>query len=402
MCLFKAAAAWTGRGLGEPGPGDYKFVMKLEQLSYATSTGWTKRSGQLNGVRPQLVLVFGGRYLLEAGQGLEELRSRYAGAHLVIASTSGEILDTEVAEDTIVATAVSFNATGVRCAATPVKDASDSYVAGCKLAMQLLAPDLVHVFVLSDGGLVNGTELARGFNEHLPHGVLLTGGLAGDGARFERTVVGLDETPSPGRVVAVGFYGTALRVRFGSAGGWEPFGPTREVTKAHGNTLFTLDGHSALTLYKKYLGDQAAELPSAALRFPLCVTSVGSDQTVVRTILSIDEVAESMTFAGDIPVGARVRFMRASYEDLIDGAASAAERARGDRDPELVICVSCVGRRIVLGQRTEEETENVRTVVGPGPVLTGFYSYGELAPSSSSAACQLHNQTMTITTMLER
>jgi hypothetical protein len=174
------------------------------------------------------------------------------------------------------------------------------------------------------------------------------------------------------------------------------------VTKAQGNTLFALDGHSALKLYKNYLGDQAAQLPGAALRFPLCVTSAGSDQTVVRTILSIDEAAESMTFAGDIPVGAHVRFMRASYEDLIDGAASAAERTRGDDDPELVICVSCVGRRIVLGQRTEEETENVRTVFGTGPVLTGFYSYGELAPSNSSVACQLHNQTMTITTMRER
>jgi hypothetical protein len=375
--------------------------MKTEQISFSPSTGWTPPSAQFSGVRPQLVLVFGGRTLLETGTGLEDLRRTFEGAEFVMASTSGEMIDTEIAEDTIVATAIAFDKTTVRTAATRVTQSADSYAAGRELALLLHADDLVHVFVLSDGALVNGTELARGFNEHLPAGALLTGGLAGDGERFERTVVGLNETPVPGRVVAVGLYGTSLRVAFGSAGGWEPFGPQREVTRAEGNTLFELDGRSALTLYKDYLGDQAAELPGAALRFPLCLTSPGSDHTVVRTILSIDETAQSMTFAGDVSVGARVRFMRASYEDLIDGAALAAEHTRRDEAPELVICVSCVGRRIVLGQRSEEETEIVRSVLGPRPMLTGFYSYGELAPASSAVACQLHNQTMTITTLCE-
>ncbi|MBX7116491.1 MAG: FIST C-terminal domain-containing protein, partial [Myxococcaceae bacterium] len=62
---------------------------------------------------------------------------------------------------------------------------------------------------------------------------------------------------------------------------------------------------------------------------------------------------------------------------------------------------SCVGRRSVLKQRTEEETEAVREVLGPKPVLTGFYSYGELAPVTRGARCQLHNQTMTVTTFSE-
>jgi len=375
--------------------------MKVQQLSYEPRIGWQTRVGDLDGVAPQLVLVFGGRHLLERGEGLDELRRRFAGARLVMASTSGEMVGTEVVEDTIAATAVAFEKTRVACAATAVGDAGGSYNAGRQLAQQLSAADLVHVFVVSDGALVNGTELARGFNDHLPPGALLTGGLAGDGTRFERTVVGLDDCPAPGLVVAVGFYGNALRVRFGSAGGWEAFGPSREVTKSDGNTLYELDGQSALRLYRKYLGDQAQELPASALRFPLAVTPSESTQTVVRTILSIDDAAESMTFAGDIPGGARVRFMRASYEDLIDGAALAAEQTRGDGEAQLVVCVSCVGRRIVLGQRTEEETESVRAVVGSGPVLTGFYSYGELAPANSSVACQLHNQTMTITSLHE-
>lgn len=375
--------------------------MKIEQRAYDSAAGWKAVSGDMSGRPAHLVFVFGDRHQLEQGAGLAELRQLYPEARIVAASTSGEIAGTEVTEGRIVATAVAFDKTRAQCVATSIADAGESYGAGRELARQLDGAGLAHVFVVSDGQRVNGTELARGFNENLPRGANLSGGLAGDGTRFERTVVGLDETPTFGRIVAVGFYGDSLRVGVGSAGGWDAFGPARIVTRAERNTLYELDGQSALRLYKKYLGDQANQLPGSALRFPLSLTPPGSEHAVVRTILSIDEKAEGMTFAGDIPLGARVRFMRASYEDLIDGAGKAAEQTRGAGRPEMALCVSCVGRRIFLGQRTEEETESVRAVVGPEAVVAGFYSYGELAPADGSVACQLHNQTMTITTLRE-
>ena len=217
-------------------------------------------------------------------------------------------------------------------------------------------------------------------------------------------MVGLDAIPTEGNIVAVGFYGDRLEVGFGSSGGWVPFGPLRRVTRAQANVLYELDGHSALELYKKYLGDQAEGLPGAALRFPLCITTE-KGRHLVRTILSIDETHQSMIFAGDIPHDSRVRFMRASYEDLVDGAAQAAEESLrtngGLQDADLAICISCVGRKIVLGQHTEEETEVVRETLGDRPAITGFYSYGELAPMEASQWCELHNQTMTITLMKE-
>jgi hypothetical protein len=60
-----------------------------------------------------------------------------------------------------------------------------------------------------------------------------------------------------------------------------------------------------------------------------------------------------------------------------------------------------VGRRLVLRQRIEEEVEAVREVLGGAPVMTGFYSYGEISPLNPSARCALHNQTMTVTTLTE-
>jgi hypothetical protein len=375
--------------------------MFVEQRILDSAAEWTLIRGDLAGHAAHLVFLFGDRQLLEDGHAVAALRQRHPSAHVVAASTSGEITDDEVTEGRLVATAIAFERTRVRCAQSVVLHSGESYEGGKRLALALKAEDLVHIFAVSDGEVVNGTDLARGFNEHLPAGVRLSGALAGDGTHFERTVVGLDETPAPGRVVAVGFYGSGLRVAFGSSGGWEPFGPQRVVTRSSHNTLFELDGQSALALYTKYLGDQAAELPGSALRFPLSVTPAGASHAVVRTILSIDEASRAMVFAGDIPQGSRVRFMRASYEDLIDGASRAAEQTGSLRDPELALCISCVGRRIVLGQRAEEETESVRMALGPKPVLAGFYSYGELAPADVSVACQLHNQTMTITTLRE-
>jgi hypothetical protein len=374
--------------------------MKIEQVTCCPDTGWKTHRNTLAGAAPQFVLAFGGRKLLEDSSHFHALRNRYPKAQIILSSTAGEITGTEITEDQLTVTAVALEKTRIACAARTIQNSAESHGLGAELARQLVGPDLVHIFIVADGQLTNGAELSRGLSENLPAGVMLTGGLAGDGARFEKTVVGLDEVPVSGRIVALAFYGTHFKSTFGSAGGWAPFGPERVVTRAEGNRLYELDGHSALALYKEYLGEQAAALPGSALRFPLSVTSADGSPAVVRTILSIDEAAQSMTFAGDIPPGSLGRFMRASYEDLLDGATQASEQARGHQS-ELIICVSCVGRRIVLGQRTEEETEAVREILGPEAVLTGFYSYGELAPASRQSSCQLHNQTMTITAFSE-
>ncbi len=377
--------------------------MHIEQYYYSEENQWMLvGDAKLNG-RADVVLTFGNRYLVEQPRFYEDLRRMYPEGHIIMGSTSGEIVGTEVSEQRIVATAIRFERTQLRVAHIDVRSVADSYTAGATLAQALNDAKLAHVFVVSDGQDVNGTALARGFNDNLPTGTLLTGGLAGDGPRFEKTVVGFDAAPTEGQIVALGFYGDHLQVGFGSSGGWAPFGPMRKITRSDANILYEVDGKSALDLYKKYLGEQAELLPSAALRFPLCITNADRQRTLVRTILSIDEETQGMIFAGDVPEGAHVRFMRASYQDLVDGAEHAAEQSlwTGIEDPDLALCVSCVGRKIVLGQRAEEETEIVREALGGAPVIAGFYSYGELAPPESAELCELHNQTMTITVMKE-
>ena len=142
----------------------------------------------------------------------------------------------------------------------------------------------------------------------------------------------------------------------------------------------------------------------SALLFPIVVTEANNGQGVVRTVLSVNDESKSMTFAGDIPLGGTAQLMKTNVDDLVDGATMAAETSLsglGDVRPDLALLVSCVGRKLVMKQRVEEEVEAIRDVLGPDTKITGFYSYGELCPFSQGQECRLHNQTMTITALAE-
>lgn len=352
----------------------------------------------------QLVFVFASRALLSDQQAFIRLRQAFPAALIAGCSTAGEICDTSVSDDSAVVTALQFSATQVRYETAALDDVSQSRAIGTALATSLLAPDLVHVFVLSDGLLVNGGELVAGIRECLPSGVLVTGGLAGDGSAFEQTMVMANSPALPGQVIAIGLYGTQLQVGCGSLGGWDTFGPDRLITKAQNNILYELDGKPALDLYKTYLGPLADELPSSGLLFPLAVEMPGASERVVRTILAVNETDKSLIFAGDLPCGSYAQLMKANFNRLIDGAIGAAQVSMAtfqETPAQFALLISCVGRKLVLKQRIEEEVEGVREELGAAAVMTGFYSYGEIAPHGGISSCELHNQTMTITLLRE-
>ena len=331
-----------------------------------------------------------------------ELRKRYPAALLLGCTTGGEIVADDVQDDSVTAMAVKLDGTKVHGAERAITTMGDSFAVGAALGAELARKDLRAVFVLSDGTRVNGTELVRGIRSAVGDGVIVTGGLAGDGPRFGTTRAGLSAAPAPGMVCAVGLSGDALVIGHGSAGGWVPFGPERLVTRSSGNILLELDHQPALELYKRYLGEEAAQLPASALLYPLVICRRDHpDEPLVRTIVGIDEATNTMTFAGDVPEGAVAQLMRASIEQLVDGAAAAATAAKSDCLQGFAILVSCIGRKLMLGQRTADEVDAAACVLGADFPALGFYSYGEIAPCASGFS-DLHNQTMTITTFAER
>jgi hypothetical protein len=374
-------------------------------ISWKQESGWSGNVGEAGGAH--LVLYFGGRGDLENGDRYRELRAMFPDARILGCSTGGQIRNDEVLDDEVTAVALSFRATSLRLACEDVPAAEFSRRAGQALGGKLDGDGLGGIFVLSDGLHVNGSELVAGIADVIGKTVPVTGGLAGDGPLFQETLVGADGPPRDHLVAAVGFYGGAVEVRHGSAGGWDVFGPRRRVTRSVGNVLYELDGEPALDLYERYLGEEdAMGLPSTALLFPLRVYEPERpDHDIVRTILGVDREARSMTFAGDVPEGWVAQLMRGHFDRLAAGAAQAARQTQtkgavdGDR---VALLVSCIGRRLLMGQSTADEVEATAAELGDNVTRIGFYSYGEISPHAASGVCQLHNQTMTITTISER
>jgi len=381
--------------------------MTFEQRRWSESTGWSEPSSRIEG-DAQLVFVFGGSALVSKPETYDQIKQLYPQSHILLCSTAGEILDTTVSDNAVVLTAVHFNKTTVQFAQTDIGKAEESYDAGVRLATQLPHEGLAHAMVFSDGLRVNGTALVKGLTEKLPEHVSVTGGLVGDGSDFKHTYVGLDAPGQEGKIVLVGFYSNALHIGYGSMGGWDPFGPERVITKSKENILYELDNRPALALYKEYLGDQAAGLPGTGLLFPLNLRmkdDADKKNEVVRTLLAVSEEDQSMTFAGDMPEGAYAKLMKANFDRLVEGASGAASlsaQSEMTQKPELAILISCIGRKLVLKERVEEETEAVRSNLGEQVKIIGFYSYGEICPTApTEKQCRLHNQTMTITTFRE-
>ncbi|GAA4970607.1 FIST signal transduction protein [Algibacter aquimarinus] len=377
--------------------------MKTVQLKKHKTRDWTYLSPKQALSKP-LVLVLGNRYMLEDNTIYEEVKALFPDGELVFGSTSGDITSNTVDDDSITITAIEFEKTEFLIKKSNVLHSDlDSHKTGVDLLKQFPEDGLKYVFVLSEGSFINGSELTKGMNTSTTNNVLITGGLCGDAARFEKTLAGYNENPKPGEIVAIGFYGESFEASFSIHGGWTPFGPERVVTKSKSNVLYELDNQPALDLYKKYLGDKSKELPAAALLYPLNVKSSEEKQSFVRTILNIDEADNTMILAGDIPEHSKVQLMMTNVDNIANASERAAKQALELRStkPQLALLVSCIGRKLVLDQRVEEEIEEVVAVVGNDTTICGFYSYGEIAPFHGENNCQLHNQTMTITLISE-
>ena len=374
--------------------------MRTSLVSYTSDAGF---SGDLPDPteNPVLILIFGARSFLEDETPFEFLKQKYPQAVLSGCSTPGEILGTRVYDDSLAISIIEFEKSQIQKVSVTLEEHETSKHIGKRLVNQLPKEGLKGIFVMSDGLQVNGTDLVKGINSVVGDDIVVTGGLAGDGVRFEKTWVIDDGLPATGVISAVGFYGN-LQLGHGSKGGWQPFGPERIVTRSESNILYELDDKPALSIYKEYLGDMSEGLPATGLRFPLALGKKGDEKRLVRTILAVDEETQSMTFAGDIPTGHTAQLMQANFDQLIDGAERAALMTKTENSDDLLcIAISCVGRRMVLGDDAEEEVEAVMDILPKQAKQIGFYSYGELSPYTSGA-CDLHNQTMTLTTLCER
>ena len=376
--------------------------MQVKQIKVKQLSELNAQLQNLAAIEPQWLLVFASRALLSDAQCFSILRQQFPDAALLGCSTAGEISVDGVDDHSCVITAVKWSYGVPKTAVTQLQNMEDSEAAGQRLASILSQQPLSGV--LGQGVNINGSALVHGLASGLAGGVPIMGGLAGDGTAFGQTAVLSNDGVASNTVVALAIP-VGVQIGHGSFGGWKPFGPARKVTRSTGNVLFELDGEPALEVYRRYLGEYAAQLPSSGLLFPF--EMLGQDHSamgLVRTILGVDEVNGSLILAGDIQTDGYLRLMHASNDALVEGAEAAANAAQemvSQVGQGLGLLVSCVGRKLVMGGRIDEEIEAVGDVFGQHIAIAGFYSYGEISPFVNSTECKLHNQTMTITILSE-
>jgi hypothetical protein len=337
------------------------------------------------------------------------LRAHLPAANMIAISTAGHFGATpDIYDEPVMLQLIGFDRGEIRLrSGTTTADGGAAALAR-ELGGALNDDALRGLLAFTDGSHMDGAAFVEGIRDSVAAQVVMAGGMAGDGDRFADTWIWDGQQKIQSGAIAIGLYGAA-RMSSESGGGWASFGVDRDITSANGTMLNELDGQPALSLYREYLGDRAADLPASGMLFPLSVTSEHSSEPVVRTILGIDETNGTIRLAGKVTVGSKARLMRANPNRLIEAAGEATARARAavsqraarSEQPAATqsgaaMIVNCVGRRVILRQRAEEEIDIALTQLGGDTALAGFYSYGEFGPSGLTN-CALHNQTFTIT-----
>lgn len=378
--------------------------MQVKQLQITSTQTLSSELSKL-GEKPDLIIAFGAKFFFENPQLADQLKTTFPASIIAGCSTAGEIAVDRVYDNSCILSAITFDSTQIKAVTTLIESMEDSQTAGERLGKRLDHHNLNSVFILGTGVAINGSALVAGLQKTLPTNVGISGGLAADGGAFTQTWTLGPEGASDKHLVLIGFYGKKVQLSYGTFAGWEPFGPARKVTRCEQNVLYELDGAPALDIYKRYLGDYAKDLPGSGLLFPFeMLDSEREKQGIFRTILGVNHEENSLTLAGDILPNGYLRLMHASTEKLISGAENAAQLSKKDinnKHQSLAILVSCIGRKLVMGDRMDEEVEVVADILGKNTSITGFYSNGEISDNNFHGECRLHNQTMTITWITE-
>ncbi len=349
-----------------------------------------------------LVLIFCHRKLLEDISWIERWGLKEKGRDYVCISTAGEYSDDGPMLKGVVVNDLVLEHSQHKIWGMKKKEGQDSFSLGKEIYEKVEKENLKFLWLFSDGHIINGEDLMNGFDSVNENKIRVSGGMAGDGADFEKTIVGMNGETGEGYVAVIGFYGDRIHESDAYCGGWWQFGPIKTVTKSKDNVVYEINNEVALDFYKKYLGEESESLPESALLFPLCIMDDEMQELVTRTILSIDMENGSMVFAGNVPEGSHVKMMRASTDELVEAsgkAASQIDEPTGQKGDRFTLLVSCVGRRLVYGDRVDEEFLAVKSLIKDS-LIGGFFSYGEFSADSNNKNL-LHNQTLCISEIFE-
>jgi hypothetical protein len=333
-------------------------------------------------------------------------------------TTGGEISTEAISDDSIVIMAIHSNK--IKFATALGKNISKNELnAGKQLATNLLnqiPKKLAKTLIMVPDGLAgNGTEIIKGAQSILGEYFEIVGGSLGDKSDFKKTYQYYNgkvyENSVPGLLL-----GGNIKTATGIRSGWESIGNKMKVTKSESNIVYELDNEPALDFYEKVLGPvRSKKLPGIALEYPFGMIDEkaminGKEMYFqLRAPLSIDKNKKSITFAAAIPEGKYVTITTASRNSIIGGSASASKQAKETfkgKKIDLMLIFDCIGRKLVLGKRTQEEITAVQNTLGKNIPMIGFFTYGEIGPIDKRVkelqSTRYHNQTTIVFLMGEK
>jgi hypothetical protein len=270
--------------------------------------------------------------------------------------------------------------------------------------------DALSLLIFPNGMGGDGVKVIQGIHSVLGTEFEIAGGYMGDDERFEQTFqyyngqVYVDAIPG---LLICGKDG--FRTGIGVRSGFQSIGNRFHCTDAQGNVVKKFDDERALDFYKEFLGEERSKrLPGICLEYPFGLiddkASIGGKEYFqLRCGLSVDHAKGTISLAASIPEGSAITLTTASRGEIINGARLAAEQAKaslGGASPRAILMFSCVGRKLVLGRRTQEEISAVQKILGNDVPLIGFYTYGEIGPIDKTEAAlsttKFHNETVVL------
>jgi|CXWL01.1.fsa_nt_gi hypothetical protein len=111
--------------------------MEIHTLGYDSKRRWSANSRPEMDSDRTLILLFGSSGFVDCPDPIDELLTHYRQSLVIGCSTAGEILGTQIVDESVSAAIVRFDQTDLRMASAPVQSVDDSFAAGQAIARQL-------------------------------------------------------------------------------------------------------------------------------------------------------------------------------------------------------------------------------------------------------------------------
>ncbi len=356
------------------------------------------------GYDPTLAIVF--MSYTQDIEGISALLHNH-GIQIFGATSSGEFIDRDILEGSIVVMLLDMDASYFRLAFLDTLGQGDFETAK-KLGAQGGETFANPAFIIASGWVndIDGEAIIAGIEAGFGGEATIFGGMAGDDLTLAGPSVFTVEKQSTTGLLALIVDQDKVDVAGVATCGWKPIGIRKTITKSKGNIVYTIDEKPALDTVMKYLGLTLSDEPmnntvfNLGAYYPLQLERENAP-AVMRTAMLGNTEDRSLVCAGNIPQGSKVRFSLPPDFDVIDTVVGECKEVRENdlQDADALIMFSCISRYLSFGVMTGEEIERVQEV-WQAP-MAGFFTYGEYGKSKGGKH-EFHNNTCCVVTLKEK